>query len=154
MNLKPKISSMKFVRYLLIALALVIAAPLSAQAESVEPTPTLVVNVTTDDAWAGLAGLTFAQNVQKAGGDVVVFLTIRAVTFANAKVPQDAGAMSGKTAHEMVSEIVASGGRVFICPTCTRHAGVDIADRIDGVEVGGPEFLAIVMAPNTRIISF
>lgn len=145
---------MKLLQTVVIALALVIATPLSSQVQGVEPTPTLVVNVTTDDAWAGLAALTFARNVQNTGGDVVVFLTIRAVTFANAKVPQDAGAVSGKTAHDMIAEIVASGGRVFTCPTCTGHAGLDVADRIGEVELGGPEFLAIVMAPNTRIISF
>jgi hypothetical protein len=27
-------------------------------------------------------------------------------------------------------------------------------DRIDGVKVGGPEFRAILMAPDTQIISY
>ena len=74
--------------------------------------------------------------------------------FANANVPQYAGATSGKTAHDLVAEIVDAGGRVFACPGCTRQAGLDIADRIDGIEPGGPEFLDIIMAPDTRIISF
>ena len=145
---------MRLILSLVVTLTLLIAAPLSSQAQDAEPAPILVVHVTTDDAWAGLKGLTFARNIQNAGGDVVVFLNIRAVTFANANVPQHANPKSGKTAHEMISEIVAAGGRVFACPGCTRQAGLDIADRIDEVEPGGPEFLAIVMAPNTRIISF
>lgn len=141
-------------RTVLVALALLIAAPLPSQAQDAETAPTLVVHVTTDDAWTGLKGLTFARNIQTAGGTVVVFLNVRAVTLANAKVPQHAGATSGKTAHDMIAEIVADGGRVFACPGCTRQAGLDVADSIDEVEPGGPEFLAIVMAPNTRIISF
>ena len=145
---------MKPIQTFLVALTLVIAATFAAQAQSADPAPTLVVHVTTDDAWTGLKGLTFARNAQNAGGNVVVFLNVRAVTFANANVPQHTGAMSGKTAHDMVAEIVDAGGRVFACPGCTRQAGLDIADRIDGIEPGGPEFLAIIMAPDTRIISF
>lgn len=145
---------MKSTLAFVVALTLLIAAPLSSLAKDAEPSPTLVVHVTTDDAWTGLKGLTFARNAQTAGGDVVVFLNVRAVTFANADVPQHAGAISGKTAHDMIAEIIAAGGRIFACPGCTRQAGLDIADRIDGIEPGGPEFLAIVMAPDTRIISF
>lgn len=145
---------MKLIQSLAVALALLIAVPLASQAQDAQTDPTIVVHVTSDDAWAGLKGLTFARNVQNAGGDVVVFLNIRAVAFANENVPQHAGAMNGKTAHEVIAEIVADGGRVFACPGCTRQAGLDIADRIEGVEPGGPEFLDIVMAPNTRIISF
>lgn len=139
---------------LALTLALTTAAPPAAKAQSSEATPTLVVHVTTDDAWAGLMGLTFARNAQNAGGDVVVFLNVRAVTFANANVPQHTSGQIGKTAHELIAEIVAADGRVFACPGCTRQAGLDIADRIDEVEPGGPEFLSIVLAPNTRIISF
>ena len=145
---------MKLIQTLLIVLTLVIASPFAVQAQDAEPSPTLVVHVTSDDAWTGLKGLTFARNAQNAGGNVVVFLNVRAVTFANANVPQHTGAMSGKTAHDMVAEIVDAGGRVFACPGCTRQAGLDIADRIEGIEPGGPEFLAIIMAPDTRIISF
>ena len=145
---------MRLILSLVVALPLLIAEPLPSQAQDAEPTPTLVVHVTSDDAWAGLKGLKFARNIQTAGGDVVVFLNVRAVTFANANVPQHAGAMSGQTAHDMIAEIVAAGGRVFTCPGCTRQAGLDVADRIEGVEPGGPAFLDIVMAPNTRIISF
>ena len=145
---------MKLIQTLLISLTLVIAATFTAQAQDADPAPTLVVHVTTDDAWTGLKGLAFARNAQNAGGNVVVFLNVRAVTFANANVPQYAGATSGKTAHDLVAEIVDAGGRVFACPGCTRQAGLDIADRIDGIEPGGPEFLDIIMAPDTRIISF
>lgn len=145
---------MKLIQTLLVALTLLIAAPLATQAQDAEPAPTLVVHVATDDAWRGLMGLTFARNIQNAGGDIVVFLNVRAVTFANANVPQHTSGQIGKTAHELIAEIVAAGGRVFACPGCTRQAGLDIADRINEVEPGGPEFLAIVMAPNTRIISF
>lgn len=35
-----------------------------------------------------------------------------------------------------------------------QQAGLDIDDRIAGLEPGGPEFRAVVTAPGTRIISY
>ena len=145
---------MKLFQVLVLSLGLLIAAPLSAQAQAEDPAPTVLVHVTSDDVWRGQAAFSFARGIQEAGGNVVVFLNVRAVALANTSVPQHVEAMTGKTPHEMVAEIIAAGGRVFVCPGCTRQAGLDVAERIDGVEPGGPDFLAVVMAPGTRIITF
>ncbi len=145
---------MKLLHALVLALALAVTAPLVAQAQQAEGEPTVVINLTSDDVWTGQMALGFAQNLQEAGANVVIFLNVRAVTLANGAVPQHVEAMTGKTAHQMLTEIVEAGGRVFVCPGCTRQAGLDVADRIDGIEPGGPEFLAIVMAPATRIMSY
>jgi predicted peroxiredoxin len=145
---------MKLLQHLLVALPLLIALPDFAEAQDGEATPTVVINLTSDDVWTGQMALGFARNVQDTGTDVVVFLNVRAVTLANQDVPQHVEAMSGKTAHQMLAEIISEGGRVFVCPGCTEQAGLDIDDRVDGIEPGGPEFLAIVTAPGTRIMSY
>ncbi|MEM6849293.1 MAG: DsrE family protein [Pseudomonadota bacterium] len=145
---------MKLLHALVLALTLAVTAPLVAQAQQAEGEPTVVINLTSDDVWTGQMALGFARNLQNAGANVVIFLNVRAVTLANGAVPQHVEAMTGKTAHQMLTEIVEAGGRVFVCPGCTRQAGLDVADRIDGIEPGGPDFLAIVMAPNTRIVSY
>jgi len=145
---------MKLIRGLFIALSILATAPAVAQAQDANAAPTVVINLTSDDVWTGQMALGFARKVQDAGAEVVVFLNVRAVTLANQNVPQHVEAMSGKTAHEMLAEIISEGGRVFVCPGCTEQAGLDIANRIDGVEPGGPEFLAIVTAPGTRIMSY
>lgn len=145
---------MKMLRNILIALSLLIAVPATAQAHDAEAASTVVINLTTDDVWTGQMALGFARRVQDTGADVVVFLNVRAVTLANKDVPQHVEAMSGKTAHEMIAEIISDGGRVFVCPGCTEQAGLDLDDRIDGVEPGGPELLAIITAPGTRIMSY
>lgn len=145
---------MKLLQNLLVALSLLIALPDFAHAQDAEATPRVVINLTSDDVWTGQMALGFARKVQDTGTDVVVFLNVRAVTLANQGVPQHAQAMSGKTAHQMLAEIISEGGRVFVCPGCTEQAGLDIDDRVDGIEPGGPEFLAIVTAPGTRIMSY
>ncbi len=145
---------MKALHILVVPLLLMFTAPPAATAQEAAPSPTVVVNLTSDDVWTGQMALGFARNLQNAGADVVVFLNVRAVTLANRDVPQHVEALSGKTAHQMLEDIIAAGGRVFVCPGCTRQAGLDIADRINGIEAGGPEFLAIVMAPETKIISY
>ncbi len=78
---------------------------------------------------------------------MIVFLNVRAVTIANKKVPQHKGA-------ELIKELLDDGARVFVCPTCTKQAGLDIDDRLEGIEPGGPEFRKLLMAPNTKIISY
>jgi predicted peroxiredoxin len=145
---------MKLLQNLLVALSLLIAVPAIAQAQDTESAPTVVINLTSDDVWTGQMALGFARKVQDTGTDVVVFLNVRAVTLANQDVPQHVEAISGKTAHQMLAEIISEGGRVFVCPSCTQQAGLDIDERIDGVERGGPEFLSIVTAPGTRIMSY
>ena len=125
------------------------AVPATAQDQ-----PTVVINLTSDDVWTGQMALGFARGLLADGGDVVVFLNVRAVTLANANVPQHTEAATGLTAHEMLTEIMAAGGRVFLCGGCTRQAGLSMEDRIDGIQPSGPEFRSIVMAPDTRILSY
>ncbi len=119
-----------------------------------EDGPILVVNITSDDVWTGQMGLGFARAVQNDGGDVVVFLNVRAVALANSAVPQHTGGGSGKTSHQLIADILSAGGRVFVCPGCTRMAGLKLDNRIEGVEADGSAYRKIVMAPGTRIVSY
>jgi len=137
---------------LTVLMALALALPLGAA--QAQDDRTLVINLTSDDVWTGQMAMNFARRIQEDGGNVVVFLNVRAVTFANSNVPQHTQAATGKTPHERIKEIIDAGGEVYLCPSCTEQAGLNIDDRIDGVKVGGPEFRAILMAPDTKIISY
>jgi len=140
----------RFVFMCLMALAL--AFPLGAA--QAQDDRTLVINLTSADVWTGQMAMSFARRVQEDGGDVVLFLNVRAVAFASQDVPQHVQALTGKTPHERISEIIDAGGQVYVCPSCTEQAGLNIENRIDGVKIGGPEFRAILMAPDTKIISY
>jgi predicted peroxiredoxin len=135
-----------------ILMALAVALPLGAAHAQDERT--LVINLTTADVWTGQMAMSFARRVQEDGGDVVLFLNVHAVAFANQNVPQHVQALTGKTPHERIREIIDAGGQVYLCPSCTEQAGLKVDDRIDGVKLGGPEFRAILMAPDTQIISY
>jgi len=137
---------------LTVLMALALALPLGAA--QAQDDRTLVINLTSDDVWTGQMAMNFARRIQEDGGNVVVFLNVRAVTFANSNVPQHTQAATGKTPHERIKEIIDAGGEVYLCPGCTEQAGLELDDRIDGVKVGGPEFRAILMAPDTKIISY
>lgn len=91
---------------------------------------------------------------RRGGGEVVLFLNVRAVTLANKNVPQHSEAATGKIAPEMIADTIAGGGRVFLCTECTTKAGLKIEERIDGVEPSGPELMKILTAPERKIISY
>ncbi len=114
----------------------------------------IVFNLTSDDVWTGQMALGLAQRMVEDGHDVVVFLNVRAVTLANSAVPQHTEAMTGLTAHEMIARLVDGGARVFACGGCTRQAGLDPEDLIDGVVPGNADLRAAMMAPGSRIISY
>ena len=140
--------------FLMIAVVLsALTLPALATAETPDE-PTIVFNLTSDDVWAGQMALGLAQGMLDDGHHVVVFLNVRAAALANSAVPQHTEAMTGMTAHEMIARLIEGGGQVYVCGGCTRQAGLDIEDRIDGVEPGNAELRALMMAPGTRIISF
>ncbi|WP_170144272.1 DsrE family protein [Dichotomicrobium thermohalophilum] len=135
-----------------IVMAFALALPLGAA--NAQNDRRLVINLTSADVWTGQMAMSFARRVQEDGGNVVLFLNVHAVAFANQNVPQHVQALTGKTPHERIQEIIDAGGEVYLCPSCTEQAGLKIEDRIDGVKVGGPEFREILMAPDTKIISY
>jgi|GEM_PF-1039918 len=140
---------------LALALALgILLSPPFAQTVRAETPGTLIVNMTSDDIWTAQMALGFANAIHNDGHDVVVYLNVRAVTFANRHVPQHRTAMDGKTPHELLEELIDAGVRVFVCPGCTRQAGLSLDDRLEGVLPGGEPYREIVMAPGTRIVSY
>lgn len=135
-----------------LACALLVAA---ATAPRAQETPTLLVNLTSDDLWTQQMALEFARNfVSVTGGQLVVFLNVRAVAIANADVPQHTTALTGKTPRELVEALMADGARVFLCGSCTKQAGLSADDRIDGIELASPELHQLLIAPSTKVMSY
>ena len=115
---------------------------------------TLLINLTTDDVWTSQMAFGYANSVLNAGHDVALFLNVRAVTLANSDIPQHTEGMRGQTAREELEALMDQGVRVFVCGRCTEQAGLSREAWIDGVEPGGPELIAIQMAPTTTSMSF
>ena len=115
---------------------------------------TLLINLTTDDVWTSQMAFGYANAALGAGHDVVFFLNVRAVTLANADIPQHIESMRGRTAREELTNLMEQGARVFVCGGCTEQAGLSPEAWIEGVEMGGPELIAIQMAPTTSVMSY
>ena len=115
---------------------------------------TLIVHLTSNNVWTAQMALTFAGNAQKAGGDVVVFLNGPGTSVANKNIPQYVKAESGKSAHDLIRDVLNAGGQVLVCPGCTKQSGLKIDDRVKGIEPTSAKFMKMIMAPGTRIISF
>lgn len=137
-----------------LALVLVLASQPLGKTATAETAETLIVNLTSDDVWTAQMALGFAKAIREDGHDVVLYLNVRAVGFANESIPQHRTALTGKTPHELIAELIEAGVQVFVCPGCTRQAGLDIDQRLDGVMPGGEAYRSIVMAPSTRIVSY
>ncbi len=141
---------------LFLALAIGLAtlsAPPPARAQ--DEAATLVINLTSDDLWTQQMALQFAANyMQLTGEDVVLFLNVRSVGIANRRVPQHTTALAGETPQQLLMGLMEDGARVFLCPGCTRQAGLSLDDRIEGVEPSGPAFHEILSAPGTRVMSY
>lgn len=115
---------------------------------------TLLVNLTTDDVWTSQMAFGYANAVLDAGHDVVLFLNVRAVTLANADIPQHTEGLRGRTAREELAALLERGARIFVCGPCTEQAGLSPEDWIEGAEMGGPALINIQMAPGTAVMSY
>jgi sulfur relay (sulfurtransferase) complex TusBCD TusD component (DsrE family) len=137
---------------LLIAVTLIGLAPTPARTQE---TSTLLINLTSDDVWTQQMAFQFGRNFMNlTGGDLVIFLNVRAVGVANTQVPQHTSALTGKTPQQLLADLIADGARAFLCVGCTQQAGLSLDDRIDGVVPSSPELHAILAAPNTKVMSY
>jgi predicted peroxiredoxin len=115
----------------------------------------LFINVTTDDTWRANMALSFANNAAKHGHKVTVFLNVEAVRLAAKSIPQNSDAVTGKTALELMQELLAQDGQIIVCPMCAKHAGIAKDDLIDGITHGKPEVtLPALFQENGRTLSY
>jgi len=139
-------------------LAAAFAAPVAGQqATATEPDgPSLFVNLTSDELDRAAMAISIATRVRMERQiPVTVFLNVEGASLADRDRPQNTHA-GGKTIHEMLAGLIGAGGEVLICPMCMRNvAGLEPADLIDGVQVGGSHVtLPAMLADGARILSY
>ena len=141
----------------LVVTALASAAILPAAAESDvhdRESALLFINLTSDDIWRQDMALGFAEKALHQGHRIAVFLNVRAVSLAMKSSPVSSDEATGQTRADKVRQLTSMGARVFLCPSCTERAGLTVDDRLDGIELGGPELIALMMRPSTKVISY
>jgi predicted peroxiredoxin len=136
----------------LLALCCVVLLSLDASAGEKR---TVFYNVTTDETWASGMATGQAAMAMKAGYKVVMFLNVRGVYLVSKRRALDTFSGTGKTARQMLTDLMKGGARVIICPMCLRKAGISESDLLDGVELGGPEVtFPLMTAEDTVVISY
>ena len=136
MLFKQKKSSTHIGVIFLHSLKLVVLAILSAISFSAiaGPNDPLFINLSTDDGNRSTMAITFGKHHFAGGHPLTIFLNDKAVMLG-----VKAGASQFSTQQQALSEAIAAGALVIMCPICLKQAGFSEADLIAGVKIGGPK---------------
>lgn len=116
---------------LILVLGLILSAAIPAFAGDQDP---LFVNLTSDDTHRAQMALTFSAKQLERGHPLTVWLNDKGVLLGS-KAKSAEYALHQK----MLTEMMAKGAEVIICPMCMKHYGVAEADLVPGIRVGNPD---------------
>ena len=142
-----------------------LAAPPMATSEA-KPAPTpraaedlkggLFISLSTDEIdHAGMAVSLATKVLQNTEKPVTIFLNVDGVRLADTSIPQNTH-KSGKTLGQMLTNFMAEGGVVLICPFCMKNVGGIAEDQLlEGVIIGSPEYTwSAMFAENVTVLSY
>lgn len=132
--------------FLLVALALgAIASP--AVAGDADP---LFINLTTDEPHRANMGISFGKNQLERGHPLTLFLNDKGVLIGS-----KANAAKYADHQKTLSDLVARGARVLVCPMCMKHYGVTEGDLVSGFQVGNPDLTgAALFRDHTKTLTW
>ncbi len=94
----------------------------------------LFINLTTDDAHRSTMAINFGKHHSANGHPLSIFLNDKGVILG-----VKAGSDKYSAQQKELSDIIAKGGLVIMCPMCLKNAGYTEADLIPGVKLGSPK---------------
>ena len=115
----------------LAVLATLAALSLSAYAGPNDP---LFINLSTDETHRSTMAINFGKHHSANGHPLSIFLNDKAVILG-----VKAGSEKFADQQKELSEIIAKGGLVIMCPMCLKQAGYSESDLIAGVKLGSPK---------------
>ena len=115
----------------LAVIAALASLPLSALAGANDP---LFINLSTDEMHRASMAINFGKHHSANGHQLTIFLNDKAVMMG-VKV----GATKFADQQQALTEVIASGALVIMCPMCLKQAGYTEADLIAGVRLGSPK---------------
>ena len=96
----------------------------------------------------------FAKNGVLAGQDVTVIMTSESVWLATRGGADGVQGTGLPPVGEAIAELVAQGGTVWACQTCTKPRGIADDQLIEGVQVGTSMQVVEVLAAGAASMSF
>jgi predicted peroxiredoxin len=97
----------------------------------------------------GLAG-----NAAKQGHEVVVFLNVEAPTFASKDLPDDLKVADFPPVKTLLAQVIANGGKVFVCDHCAHICNVDKTSLVSGATVANHAELLPQLKPGMVCFSY
>lgn len=122
----------------------------TAPVAEVASKPALFINLTTAEPHRANMAIGFALNQLKRGHRVTIFANDQGV-----KVLPTNGDTALAEPRTALAAVIASGGTVLACPTCTKHFALDPAGYLPGVVLSNPELTEkALFAADTRTLSW
>ena len=94
----------------------------------------LFINLSTDEVGRASMAINFGKHHFSSGHPLTIFLNDKAVMLG-----VKAGSSKYVEHQQALSEAIAAGALVIMCPICLKQAGYSEADLIAGVKLGGPK---------------
>lgn len=139
---------MRFITRLFLTLALAFGA--CAGPAFAADTDPLYVNMTTEDSHRANMAITFSRNQFERGHPLTIFLNDKGVL-----VGSKANAEKYADQQKALTEMIAKGAVVLVCPMCMKHYGVKESDLLPGLKVGSPELTgAALFKDNTKTLTW
>ena len=151
---------MKNSKFVVIALVFALIAAVAAPSYAGEEKGGLFINLTTDDTWAATKAIMFAhQKVLKRGHKpVAIWLNVRGIYLADKKRASHVHGLmkdKGTSIQDMLQSFIKDGGTVIACKACSKAAGLQPADFIDGVVMGNEDLvMGFLFDPAVKTLSW
>jgi hypothetical protein len=94
----------------------------------------LFINLSTDEVNRVAMAINFGRHHASSGHPLTIFLNDKAVILGVM-----AGASKYADQQQALSEVIATGSIVIMCPICLKQAGYFESDLLPGVKLGGPK---------------
>ena len=94
----------------------------------------LFINLSTDELHRSTMAINFGKHHSANGHPLTIFLNDKAVMLG-----VKAGATKFSDQQQALSEVIASGALVIMCPMCLKQAGYAETDLLPGIKIGGPK---------------
>jgi sulfur relay (sulfurtransferase) complex TusBCD TusD component (DsrE family) len=120
---------------------------MTSYATSLDP---LFLSLTSDEPHRATMALNFGKHHAANGHQLSVFLSDKGV-YLGVKT----GSSNYQEQQKLLSEMIASGSTVIMCPPCLRHYGFTEADLMPGIKLGGAKVTGeALFRPNTKTMSW
>lgn len=141
------------VRPVLTTLLLTVLTVLTASAASAQQKQVVVhIGQYSNDLHSMAMGLGLADNLQKSGADVTIFLDREAVRIADRGQPF---LVYGDTDTEaLMTSFIDGGGDVVVCPHCAELGGVERAELRSGMSLGTMQSIAQLFLAADVVIDY